>query len=486
MQRALNPGLRPLARVLDAVALTLTYLLIFEAREALVSWWPYDLFPDVQTFVRDLPQTRHLMVLGAVIPAWLFGLHYAESYDNLHSVRTNQLLVRALKGCAIGMGTTLLFLFAVREIGHVSRSVFTGFALSSYPVILLNRYLVVRWLQERHRRGLDLRNMLVVGTTTQALPFIRALERNQRWGVRVLGVVHPDHYDQTETSGASYKVLGRVRELPRLLEELPVDQVYVSGQTWEVERLRAIADSCEELGVEFTMDANFLGLQVAQASLRDYEGNPVLSFSSTPNGAEAMAIKRLMDIVLSALALLALLPVFAVVAALIKLDDPGGPVLFGQVRSGLYGRTFKMWKFRSMVANAEALRAQLEQKNERDGPVFKITGDPRITRIGRFIRKTSIDELPQFWNVLVGEMSLVGPRPPIPAEVEKYERWQRRRLSMRPGITCIWQVSGRSDNVDFRTWMLQDLEYIDNWSLLLDLKLLLRTVPVVLLGHGAK
>ena len=173
------------------------------------------------------------------------------------------------------------------------------------------------------------------------------------------------------------------------------------------------------------------------------------------------------------------------IALLVKLDDPKGPILFGQVRSGLYGRTFTMWKFRSMVADAERLKAALEAKNEMDGPVFKITDDPRITRLGRFIRKTSIDELPQFWNVFIGEMSLVGPRPPIPAEVEKYERWQRRRLSMKPGITCIWQVSGRN-NVDFKTWMQQDLQYIDNWSLLLDVKLLLKTVPVVLLGVGAK
>jgi lipopolysaccharide/colanic/teichoic acid biosynthesis glycosyltransferase len=143
-----------------------------------------------------------------------------------------------------------------------------------------------------------------------------------------------------------------------------------------------------------------------------------------------------------------------------------------------------MWKFRSMVSNAEELKAQLEAQNEMDGPVFKIKHDPRITRVGRLIRKTSIDELPQLWNVFVGNMSLVGPRPPIPAEVEQYERWQMRRLSMRPGITCIWQVSGRN-NIDFETWMKLDLQYIDNWTLFLDIKLLLKTVPVVLLRQGA-
>jgi exopolysaccharide biosynthesis polyprenyl glycosylphosphotransferase len=190
------------------------------------------------------------------------------------------------------------------------------------------------------------------------------------------------------------------------------------------------------------------------------------------------------DVVCAGLGLLLLSPLLILTALLIKIEDPKGGVFFGQERSGLYGLTFKMWKFRSMVSNAEELREKLEAENEMDGPVFKIKNDPRITRVGRFLRKSSIDELPQLWNVLTGDMSLVGPRPPIPAEVEKYERWQMRRLSMRPGITCIWQVSGRN-NIDFDTWMKLDLQYIDNWTLFLDLKLLLKTLPVVLLRRGA-
>ncbi len=281
----------------------------------------------------------------------------------------------------------------------------------------------------------------------------------------------------------AYKVLGQVKDLPRLLEQLPVNQVYLSGRAWDTATLRHVADSCEELGVEFTIDANFLGLRVAQAELREVEGRPVLSFSATPRNAEALVIKRLMDIVLSLAALAVSGPVMAAVALAIKIEDPSGPVFFGQKRSGLYGRGFKMWKFRSMVTNAEALKSKLADTNEMDGPVFKMTHDPRITRIGSFIRKTSLDEFPQFWNVLVGEMSLVGPRPPIPSEVAQYERWQMRRLSMKPGITCIWQVSGRND-IDFKTWMKLDLQYIDSWSLFLDLKLLLKTPYAVISGTG--
>jgi exopolysaccharide biosynthesis polyprenyl glycosylphosphotransferase len=197
-----------------------------------------------------------------------------------------------------------------------------------------------------------------------------------------------------------------------------------------------------------------------------------------------LMIRRILDIALAAFLLAVTLPVSLLTALLIKLTSPG-PVLFKQERCGLNGRLFMMHKFRSMVGNAEQMRLELDALNEMDGPVFKSSRDPRITLIGKIIRRFSIDELPQLYNVLRGDMSLVGPRPPLPQEVARYERWQRRRLSMKPGITCLWQISGRN-GVSFDDWMKLDLTYIDNWSLLLDLKILLKTVPVVLLGRGAK
>ncbi|MCB9763164.1 MAG: sugar transferase [Alphaproteobacteria bacterium] len=483
MQRSHNASFKLYAAMTDVIVLVLTFVLALRARVALPRFWTYDLFePKV---LQDVSADLHLSMLPAVLIAWVGSLWYFHTYDDLHRVRTNQLLVRMIKATTGGALGTLVILFAMQQTGQLSRSLFFGFPLLAFGALLFVRALFIRALQERYRKGLNTRNVVIVGNAGEALPLIGSLERNPQWGIRVLGVVHPESAEEdAEVSGLTWKVLGRTRDLPRLLEDLPVDQVYMTGRAWDVATLRDIADSCEELGVEFSMDANFLGLRVAQANLGDFEGNTVLGFSATPANTEALAIKRLMDIVLSSCALLALTPVFLVTAILIKLDDPG-PIFFGQTRSGLYGRTFTMWKFRSMVADAEKLRARLEAENEMDGPVFKMTDDPRITRVGRFIRKTSIDELPQFWNVLKGEMSLVGPRPPIPAEVAEYERWQRRRLSMKPGITCIWQVSGRN-NVDFKTWMRQDLEYIDNWSLLLDVKLLAMTVPVVLLGTGAK
>ncbi|HZN54297.1 MAG TPA: sugar transferase, partial [Candidatus Polarisedimenticolaceae bacterium] len=215
----------------------------------------------------------------------------------------------------------------------------------------------------------------------------------------------------------------------------------------------------------------------------DLDGTPMLTVSATPRQPVALLVKRMTDLVASAGALVLLSPLYAVVAVLVRATSPG-PVFFRQTRVGLNGRTFTLYKFRSMVHDAEAGRAALAGRNEMSGPVFKIKDDPRITPVGRWIRRFSIDELPQFWNVLRGDMSLVGPRPPIPEEVKKYERWQRRRLSMKPGITCLWQVSGRN-GIDFEDWMKLDLAYIDTWSLRLDVQILLRTVPVVLTARGA-
>lgn len=485
MQRTQNAALKMYARAIDAVLITVTYLLVMQARVVVRRLWPWDLFEGAENTLQALPVDAHLEMLVIILPCWLIGLQWAGTYRDLRRVRSDLLLFRVARGVAAGVVLTLGALFILQLVGQLSRTLFIGFSLISLFVVALSRRGLVARLRDRFRRGVDVHNVVIVGTAGEALPFIKSIEHRPDWGLRVLGVVHPDTSEDDEITGVSYRVIGRISDIASILEQNPVDQVYVTGHAWDVGTLRQLADVCEEIGVEFSIDANFLGLRVAQADLAEFEGNSVLTFSTTPANADALVVKRLMDIVLSGAALLALSPFFLITAILIKLEDPKGGVFFGQQRSGLYGRTFTMWKFRSMVADAEKLRAALEADNEMDGPVFKLTHDPRITRIGRFIRKTSIDEFPQFWNVFVGEMSLVGPRPPIPAEVAQYERWQMRRLSMKPGITCIWQVSGRN-NIDFKTWMKLDLQYIDNWSLFLDLKLLLKTPYAVVMGTGAK
>ncbi len=222
----------------------------------------------------------------------------------------------------------------------------------------------------------------------------------------------------------------------------------------------------------------------ARAELGDLDGLPTLSFSSAPTDEVALLFKRAFDVLSSAAALLLFSPVLLATALAVKLESPG-PVFFRQVRVGKNGRPFRMFKFRSMRADAEERLESLRARNEASGPVFKMRNDPRVTRVGAFIRRYSIDELPQFLNVLSGEMSVVGPRPPVPAEVRQYERWQRRRLSVKPGITCTWQVSGRSD-ITFDRWMELDLAYIDSWSLWRDVQICFQTIPAVLTSRGAR
>ncbi|MGC4114795.1 MAG: sugar transferase [Myxococcales bacterium] len=274
--------------------------------------------------------------------------------------------------------------------------------------------------------------------------------------------------------------LGSSSGLERALARTPVHEVYLAGSPGDQQAVQEAVRTCETLGVPFAVAINGLLLRRATP-----QGTPdgYVHFAMGRASLLQAAIKRLFDVLASASALLALSPLLVGIAAAVKLTSRG-PVFFRQLRVGQHGRPFHMLKFRSMVQNAEALQAALRHRNEQSGPVFKIQNDPRVTRIGRFLRKHSLDELPQFINVLWGEMSVVGPRPPVPGEVAKYEPWQRRRLSVRPGLTCLWQVSGRN-GIGFRQWMYLDLRYIDHWSLRKDLALVLKTVPVVLHGQGA-
>ncbi|MCX5762510.1 MAG: sugar transferase [Gemmatimonadetes bacterium] len=280
-------------------------------------------------------------------------------------------------------------------------------------------------------------------------------------------------------------VLGSVPQLHAWLESTPVDEVYLCADIARRQlELQAVVTLCERLGVSFAAPAHVFRYQRSLPLNQKTAPYGFLHYATQATKPVSRIVKRAVDVLGSALGLVFLAPVFALVALAIRLDSRG-PVFFWQTRVGERGRPFMILKFRSMRVDAEQLKASLLAQNEHaTGPVFKMTHDPRITRVGRFIRKLSIDELPQLWNVLRGEMSLVGPRPPIPAEVAVYDAWQRRRLSVPPGITCLWQVSGRN-GIGFEQWMRLDMQYIDQWSLLKDFQLLGRTIPAVLGGRGA-
>jgi exopolysaccharide biosynthesis polyprenyl glycosylphosphotransferase len=345
------------------------------------------------------------------------------------------------------------------------------------PLILWLR-LTTNWLR---RREITERRVLVVGIGP--LGRHTALEiRDANDGRNVVGFLRFSRESVHDRLPGS--ILGDAVEVEALLKGHVVDEIYIAGQRdAEHAEMQKVITVCERFGVPFALPA--AGFRFSRAEPQHHAAtiDGYIHYLSVRAKPVQRALKRAIDIGVSATALTLLSPLLITVAALIKFTSRG-PLLFRQSRVGQHGRQFNMLKFRSMVVNAEDLKARLLALNEQEGPIFKMKSDPRITRVGRFIRKYSIDELPQLLNVLRGEMSLVGPRPPIPAEVAKYEAWQRRRLSVRPGLTCVWQVSGRNE-ISFEEWMYLDMQYIDHWSLQGDLQLLAKTVPVVLTGRGA-
>jgi exopolysaccharide biosynthesis polyprenyl glycosylphosphotransferase len=332
------------------------------------------------------------------------------------------------------------------------------------------------------RHGRNLRNAVVVGSGDATLEMASRLARRADLGYRIVEVldVESKEFGGPNGNGTS-PVLVRISEL---VASQPIDEVFVSLPLDAAQPLiRAIVGLCEDQGITIRMVTSLVELFLARAQIDEIDGHPVVTIFTGPPDSLRLVAKRALDVTVSSLALVLLAPLLAVVALAIKLDSRG-PVLFVQERVGLNGRRFRFFKFRTMVDGAERMQAALEPFNEADGPVFKIRNDPRLTRVGGWIRRVSIDELPQFLNVLRGDMSLVGPRPLPIRDVERFDvPRHKRRFSVKPGITCLWQVNGREPRFD--DWIKTDMEYIDNWSLSLDVKILLKTIPAVLSGRGA-
>lgn len=344
-------------------------------------------------------------------------------------------------------------------------------------MMMVVRVLVRGVLGYRRKTGRDLRTRIVVGDGESARRYIESVELRPQVGIRMIG--------QITDEGVANQLprLGAVEQLVDILTAVPVDGVVIALPLHDA-RVEFVMAACEEQGIPVELMLDGLSSRIRTGELVHGGGTSRLVIAMTPHVGMQVALKRVTDVVLSLLALVVLSPVLVAIMLAIKLDG-GGPVLFRQMRSGRYGRPFAMHKFRSMRVDAEAQLVQLLALNEMSGPVFKMGDDPRVTRVGRFLRRTSLDELPQLWDVLLGNMSLVGPRPPIPAEVDHYDPYHRRRLSVKPGITCLWQVSGRNQISDFNRWVDLDLAYIDSWSYLNDWKILIRTIPVLWKRTGA-
>jgi len=307
----------------------------------------------------------------------------------------------------------------------------------------------------------------------------QALEQSADYGVRLMGFLDAEP-GQVELSQAYQQY--PLSQLPELLRQQVIDEIIFAVDSGKLAEMEEVFLLCDEEGVRTRVAVDFFPHVNSQVYLDRLGSSPLLTFSATPHDEIRLLVKRVTDVLLAGAALVLLAPVMLLIILLIRLTSPG-PAIFRQVRCGLNGRKFVFYKFRSMCENAHQMRESLRHLSQRE-LAMKIPNDPRLTPVGRWLRKFSIDEWPQLWNVLRGDMSLVGPRPAVPGEGDQYKRWQRRRLRMRPGLTCLWAVSGR-DNVDFDRWMKLDMQYIDNWSLGLDWKILLQTIPRVLIGHGA-
>jgi exopolysaccharide biosynthesis polyprenyl glycosylphosphotransferase len=378
------------------------------------------------------------------------------------------------------VGTLLLVVAAWSfNLFYLGIRLFVLFAVLTLVFTFWYKALVYHFLKRARKKGFNYLNILIIGDKT-ANGFLRQLQRHPEWGYRVSAIISDEALNQ-EAEGMA-PLLPADTDVEQLLRDKTIDELLVCKEGLDPRELENLVEICSEVGVVFRLYSPFFNMLANKTYMHYFGTTPMLTISSTPVNYLELKTKELFDRLFAAAVLVFLSPVFLGIALAVRLDSRG-PVFFSQKRVGLRGRRFLVHKFRTMVVNAEELREELMEQNEMDGPVFKITHDPRVTRVGRFLRKTSLDELPQFFNVLMGEMSVVGPRPPLPDEVREYERWQLRRLSMKPGITCIWQVSGRN-NIPFEEWMRMDLEYIDTWSLKLDFVLFLKTIRTMLRGDG--
>ena len=432
-------------------------------------------FPEIYPFAHYLP----LMV--AFLLAWAVVGYFSSFYRDLELTNPIQLVLKIVSQLAIVLVVMYAGLYLLRRT-DISRSYVLLIGGVDFVLLLMGRtasYWGVAIMRERLSR---FHYLLIVGCGPRAREMATLIEESRGMGLRLVGFVDPETEDRTANHLSGYDVFP-LESVGAILQKHVVDEVVFAVTLQELARLEPVMQHCADLGIRTRLQLEFLPPAYSRIYLENFRDVQLLSLSSAPDSELRLFLKRVFDVVLSAASLLLLSPLLLAIAAMIKITSPG-PVFFQQTRCGLGGRRFMLYKFRSMINNAEQMRAELHQLNELDGPVFKISDDPRITPVGRWLRRFSLDELPQLWNIFRGDMSFVGPRPAVPEEVEQYEDWQRRRLRMRPGLTCTWVLEGRS-HVDFNRWMQLDLKYIDNWSLWLDTKIFLRTIPIVLSGRGA-
>ena len=457
----------PVLPILDIIVTVTSYFLAYFLTNLLQK--------DYFIFTKD-----YVFMLFLIVPTWAILL---QTSNLTYTPRTRSYLsifFSFLNFSAFGL--ILLFLYKhIFGFTYFSHYFILSFAFVNLISLFLFRIVTYKFLKYFRANEHNIHNV-VIYADDQSEEFIESIQNHREWGFRILMIIS-DSLSIHEKYHSRIRVLPSKINLKSLLDIDIVDEVIYCKSEIEEERMIELINLCEEIGVTFRLQSNLSPLSIANAHLTHFNDIPFLTFRSTPHNSIALAWKSFTEFWISFSIIFLLSPIMLLISVLIKLTSKG-PVVFKQERVGLRGRKFYIYKFRTMEQDAEKIRESLMEMNESDGPTFKIRNDPRITLIGKFLRKTGLDELPQLFNVLRGEMSLIGPRPPIPSEVEKYERWQLRRLSVKPGITCTWQIIPNRNEILFEKWMQLDIQYIDNWSIKKDLLLFFKTIKTIFVSSG--
>ncbi len=434
-------------------------------------------------------EPNYYIILLMIIIAWYISFKWMDMYISYRQQPFYQFFVAILKSNFMGMILVSIAMYFL-HIQGVSRLLMGIFLILNILLLTLSKFVVFKVLEKVRADGMNTRNILIVGSRKRACELIEAVEKNKSTGYIILGCFDVDEKELGQYVVNGHKVIGLVKDLEDYLTNNVVDELIFAMPLKKLEHGDRYLAFAENMGIKVRIvpdwELHYLMYRPNIAAIRfeDFLGVYTMALQSTPHNEGKILIKHVSDFLGALILIILLLPVFIFIGLAIKIFSRG-PVFYTQERLGQNGRRFKVYKFRTMVDNADELQKELEEMNEADGPAFKIKNDPRIIPyIGSFLRKTSLDELPQLFNVLRMEMSLVGPRPPIPREVDEYSVWQRRRLSMKPGMTCLWQIAPRRNDLSFEDWMKLDLQYIDNWSLFNDFKILVLTAKAVITGAG--
>lgn len=468
--------------LMDGVLVSLAYVLSYFLRQHLDRFSLLNFLTPFETVHRSSGLfSDHLVFLFFISPFWCLMLYLNGMYEPLRTRAFWKTLWIIIKSAFFTYLAFAMFVFLFK-LGFMSRLFFVFFAMLSFAFILAEKTMIYFIMHSVRRRGRNQRRLLIVGTGRRAANFIHKIRAHPEWGLDILGAID-DEPGRSVESVDGVKIIGNLKDIPEIFHNNAIDEVIFVVPRLRLHYIENSIYDCEIEGVKVTIAVDLFDLKLAKAYQTELDGMPLLTFKTTIPSEWQLFMKRVIDIVISGICIFIFSPFLLIISILIKLTSRG-PVLYKQERIGLSGRRFIMHKFRTMYVRAQAKLSQVDIYKEIYEPRWKKTKLQYVTPIGRILRKFSLDEFPQLFNVFCGHMSLVGPRPTLPREVKQYEAWHRRRFSMRPGLTCLWQVNGRRE-IKFNEWMQMDLEYLDNWSLWLDFKILVKTIPAILFGSGA-